>query len=182
LDAILRDDDMTFGILQSHIHEVWALRLCTWLGVGNDPRYTPTTTFELFPFPNGLSPDVSMVNWIDNPIARHIGEAAKHLNELREQWLNPAELVDSVPEVVSGYPARLLPRNEGAAKELKRRTLTNLYNTNPEWLQNAHRSLDEAVATAYGWDWPLADEEILQRLIDLNRKVADIAGTRPLTH
>ena len=42
--AIARDDDTTFGILHSRFHEAWSLRLGTWLGVGNDPRYTPTST------------------------------------------------------------------------------------------------------------------------------------------
>ena len=49
--AIARDDDTTFGILHSRFHEAWSLRLGTWLGVGNDPRYTPTTTFETSPSP-----------------------------------------------------------------------------------------------------------------------------------
>lgn len=51
-----RADDTTFGILHSRFHELWSLRMCTWLGVGNDPRYTPTTCFETFPFPAGLTP------------------------------------------------------------------------------------------------------------------------------
>ncbi len=46
-----RDDDYFFGVLHSRAHEVWSLRRGTWLGVGNDPRYTPTTCFETFPFP-----------------------------------------------------------------------------------------------------------------------------------
>lgn len=54
--AIARADDTTFGILHSRFHELWSLRMCTWLGVGNDPRYTPTTCFETFPFPAGLTP------------------------------------------------------------------------------------------------------------------------------
>ena len=54
--AIARADDTTFGILHSRLHELWSLRMCTWLGVGNDPRYTPTTCFETFPFPTGLTP------------------------------------------------------------------------------------------------------------------------------
>jgi type II restriction/modification system DNA methylase subunit YeeA len=53
LIAIAREDDTTFGILHSRFHELWALRLGTWLGVGNDPSYTPSTTFETFPFPDG---------------------------------------------------------------------------------------------------------------------------------
>ena len=58
LIAIARDDDTTFGVLHSRFHEVWSLRKGTWLGKGNDPRYTPTTTFGTFPFPDGLSPDI----------------------------------------------------------------------------------------------------------------------------
>ena len=58
LIVIARADDTTFGILHSRFHETWSLRLGTWLGKGNDPRYTPTTTFEIFPFPEGLSPDI----------------------------------------------------------------------------------------------------------------------------
>ena len=54
--AIARADDTTFGILHSRFHELWSLRMCTWLGVGNDPRYTPTTCFETFPFPADLTP------------------------------------------------------------------------------------------------------------------------------
>jgi hypothetical protein len=55
------------------------------------------------------------------------------------------------PEVVPGYPDRILPREEEAAKELKKRTPTNLYNARPQWLANAHAALDQAVADAYGW-------------------------------
>ncbi len=51
LIIIAKDDDYTFGVLHSRIHELWSLRMCSWLGVGNDPRYTPTSTFETFPFP-----------------------------------------------------------------------------------------------------------------------------------
>ena len=58
LIVIARDDDMTFGILHRRFHEAWSLRLGTWLGKSHDPRYTPTTTFATFLFPEGLSPYV----------------------------------------------------------------------------------------------------------------------------
>ena len=45
-----RSDDYFFGVLHSRIHEVWALRLGTRLETR--PRYTPTTCFETFPFPD----------------------------------------------------------------------------------------------------------------------------------
>jgi hypothetical protein len=83
--------------------------------------------------------------------------------------------VKRVPEVVAGYPDRILPVNEAAATELKNRTLTKLYNTRPAWLDNAHKALDEAVAEAYGWgdDWragKLTEDEILARLFKINQE------------
>lgn len=167
LQVVVRDDDVTFGILSARPHGVWALRLGTSLE--DRPRYTPTTTFETFPFPEGLTPNIPATAYADDPRAQRIAAAAKRVNELRENWLNPPELVERVPEVVPGYPDRLLPKNEVAAKELKKRTLTNLYNAIPAWLQHAHRDLDEAVAAAYGWEWPLSDDVILKRLFDLNQ-------------
>lgn len=166
LIAVARDDDVAFGILHSRPHELWSLRLGTSLE--DRPRYTPSTTFETFPFPKGLTPDIPASACAADPCARRIAEAAKRLNELRESWLNPPDLVVRVPEVVPGYPDRLLPKDEAAAKELKKRTLTNLYNQRPAWLVNLHRELDEAVAAAYGWPADLADEEILKRLLELN--------------
>lgn len=79
--------------------------------------------------------------------------------------------------MVAGYPDRVLPKDETAAKELAKRTLTNLYNARPAWLDNAHKGLDEAVAQAYGWgdDWragALSDDEILARLFRLNQERA----------
>ena len=76
-----------------------------------------------------------------------IGAAAAELNSLREGWLNP----DGV-----------------SAAELRKRTLTNLYNARPTWLDNIHGRLDAAVADAYGWPADLADGEILERLLALN--------------
>lgn len=167
--GIARSDDTSFGILHSRFHELWSLGLCTWLGVGNDPRYTPTTTFETFPFPLGLTPDLSPESY-DNPQAAAIADAARKLNDLRERWLNPPEWTERIPEVVPGYPDRIVPKL-GHEQDLKKRTLTNLYNERPQWLQNAHRELDMAVAHAYGWtdytpDMP--DDEILKRLLALN--------------
>jgi type II restriction/modification system DNA methylase subunit YeeA len=157
--------------LSSRPHELWALRTCTWLGKGNDPRYTLTTTFETFPFPEGLTPNLDPAGYT-NPHAEAIAEAARTLNELRERWLNPPELVKRSPEVVEGYPDRLLPVDASAEKELKKRTLTNLYNARPAWLDNAHKALDAVVAAAYGWedDTPgMTEDEILARLLALNK-------------
>jgi hypothetical protein len=82
--------------------------------------------------------------------------------------LNPANLIECVPEVVPGYPDRIVAVGEAAAQDLRHWTLTNLYNLNPPWLKNAHSELDAAVAAAYGWASDLDDEEALKRLLALN--------------
>jgi hypothetical protein len=72
-----------------------------------------------------------------------------------------------VPEVVEGYPDRIVAK-PGCEDKLKQRTLTKLYNECPAWLDHAHEALDKAVAAAYGWEWPLDDETILARLLELD--------------
>ena len=132
--AIARDDDYTFGILHSRFHELWALAMGTQLE--SRPRYTPTTCFETFPFPEPTEGQ-----------REAIGEAARELNQLRENWLNPPGM---------------------SASDLKKRMLTNLYNSRPTWLDNVHKVLDAAVADAYGWPGDLGEQDILERLLGLN--------------
>ena len=168
LIVVARDDDTTFGILHSRFHEVWSLRLGASQGKGNDPHYTPTTTFETFPFPEGLSPDIPTADQADNPHAVVIAGAARRLVELRDRWLNPPKWVEWINEPLSGYPKRPVPHNEDAAKELKKRTLTNLYNARPQWLADAHAALDAAVATAYSWNADISDDDALRELLELN--------------
>jgi type II restriction/modification system DNA methylase subunit YeeA len=143
LVVIARQDDYFFGVLHSKPHELWARIKGTQLREAESgSRYTPTTTFETFPFPwpPGQEPK-------DNPRVEAISQAARELVEKRDRWLNP----------------------EGATeKELRKRTLTNLYNQRPTWLDLAHRKLDEAVLDAYGWPHDLNDEDILARLLALN--------------
>ncbi len=167
--AIARDDDTTFGILHSRFHEAWSLRLGTWLGVGNDPRYTPTTTFATFPFPEGLTPDVPAAAYAGDPRAAAIAEAARRLVELRDRWRNPPEWVEWIDEPVPGYPKRPVPTADADLDQLKRRTLTNLYNQRPQWLANAHANLDAAVANAYGWPTDTSDDAALRELLELNQ-------------
>jgi type II restriction/modification system DNA methylase subunit YeeA len=76
-----------------------------------------------------------------------IAKAARSLDERRNGWLNPLGLSEA---------------------ELRRRTLTNLYNQRPSWLAQAHERLDRMVYAAYGWEYPLDSEEVLARLVELN--------------
>jgi type II restriction/modification system DNA methylase subunit YeeA len=146
LTVVGRNDDYFFGVLHSKVHELWTLRMCTWLGVGNDPRYTPTTTFETYPFPWSPGKEDQA-----DPRVRAIAEAARDLVRLRDEWLNPTD-----DELIRG------------GGKLKDRTLTNLYNKRPDWLDLAHKRLDAAVFDAYGWPHDLGDDEILARLLALN--------------
>ena len=134
--AFARDDDYFFGILHSRIHELWALRQGTQLE--SRPRYTPTSTFETFPFPQPTAGQRA-----------NISDAARHLDTLREGWPNPSS-------------------KDIGVNELRRRTLTNLYNDRPTWLRLAHERLDEAVSAAYGWPVDLTDGDIIARLLELN--------------
>jgi len=117
-------------------------RVFTWLGAGNDPRYTPTTCFETFPFPWASNREPR-----DNPCAQAIAAAARTLTELRDRWLNPPGTTEA---------------------ESKTRTLTNLYNARPTWLAAAHDKLDRAVLDAYGWSHDLSDDDLLAQLLALN--------------
>lgn len=137
LIVVASDDDFTYGVLHSRAHEIWSLRMGTSLE--DRPRYTPTTCFETFAFPHPT-----------NEQRDAIGVTAKRLDELRTNWLNPADASEA---------------------ELKKRTLTNLYNARPGWLDNAHAALDRAVWAAYGWSEApetTEDETILTRLLALN--------------
>jgi hypothetical protein len=120
--------------------------------VGNDPVYTTSVCFDKFPFPTGLTPrDTAPVAGQASPpclagevVAANIAAAARRLNELRETWLNPPEWVDWVitpEEEKAGFPKRPVAK-PGHEADLKKRTLTNLYNARPAWLDFAHKELD----------------------------------------
>jgi type II restriction/modification system DNA methylase subunit YeeA len=178
LVVIARDDEITFGILQSRFHEIWTLRLGGRHGVGNDPQYTPTLGFETFPFPKGLTPNIPAIDCAADPRAVEITKAGKRLDALRNAWLNPADLVLIEPEIVPGCPDRIVPKDTIAAAKLRERTLTNLYNQSPQWLTKAHRDLDIAVAAAYGWSADISDEDALTELLLLNLTRADAHDKR----
>ena len=110
--------------------------------VNTPKRVYEITLFETFPFPwpPGHEPQ-------DDPRVEAIAQAARELVQKRDAWLNPPD---------------------ASQAELKKRTLTNLYNQRPTWLDLAHRKLDEAVLDAYAWPHDLSDEQILERLLALN--------------
>src|SRR5215469_5187811 len=179
LFVFARDDDYFFGILQSSFHVLWALALGSRHGDGDRggrPTYNNEICFATYPFPKGLTPNRPAVEYADDTRAIAIAKAARRLNELREAWLNPPDLVERVPEVVPGFPDRIVPLSPKVAVILKKRTLTNLYNERPAWLDDAHRDLDVVVAAAYGWPAEISEEDALAHLLALNR---ERAGAEP---
>ena len=179
LFAFTSNDDSFFGLLHCRAHEVWALRQGTQVRERESGfRYTPTTCFETFPFPEPTKKQSAA-----------IAGAARELDELRSRWLNPPEWTKTevleFPGSVDGPWARyvvkpnrqgigtvrwprLVARDPDCAESLKKRTLTSLYNQRPGWLDLAHRKLDEPVFAAYGWDPDVGDEELLEKLLELN--------------
>lgn len=166
LIVIPRADDLMFGLLHSRFHEAWALRKGSDLQ--DRPRYTHTTTFATYPFPEGMTPKDEVGAARKLPAAAAIEAAAKRLDDLRNAWLYPDDQIERVPEDVPGFPDRLRPKNAKAARTLAGRTLTALYNERPAWLVEAHRALDEAVAVAYGWPTNIPIDEALRKLLELN--------------
>jgi type II restriction/modification system DNA methylase subunit YeeA len=145
LSVVVTDDDFFYGVLNSSIHVLWALKMGTFLGVGNDSRYTTTTCFETFPFPRPTQAQNETIS-----------KAATYLEQCRTH--------------------------------LKGKTLTEIYNAleecrkNPSptheafTLMDAHERLDKAVFAAYGWEHPLSEDDILERLLALNLERAAAQG------
>ncbi len=161
LIVFARADDFFFGVLHSSVHERWSRRMGTQLReAASGCRYTPTTCFETFPFPPLAGGIAGNSLEVDEAARRErIARAAQRLVELRDGWLNPRN--------ADGSPAL-------AEAALRSRTLTNLYNERPTWLENVHLELDRAVLAAYGW--PEAWAEGLQPKRDAAGKVNPVLG------
>ena len=186
LAVLARSDDNFFGLVHSRIHEVWSRAVGTQLRERESGlNYNVQSSFETFPFPDQTDEQTQA-----------IAKAARELNSLREDWLNPLEwtrvetldflgtvggpwnrYIDPATLEDRGtfkvgtvrYP-RLVPRDETCAKRLKDRTLTKLYNERPQWLADCHARLDAAVAAAYGFPPDFSDEQILSHLLELNHE------------
>lgn len=155
LIAIAIHDAAILGILSSHIHVVWALRAGGWLGVGNDPRYSKSRCFDPFPFPE--------VNNIQKHTIRTIAE---ELDAHRKRVLaeHPHLTLTGLYNVLEKLRAGEKPDdlNEHDHKIFDDGLILIL--------KEMHDKLDAAVAEAYGWPVDLSDDEILARLVALNKE------------
>jgi hypothetical protein len=173
------DDDYTFGLLHSGVHEAWARAEGSQLREQESGfRYTPTSTFETFPFPEPTEPQ-----------RQAVATAARELDTVRARWLNPPEWTREealtfpasvvgpwrhLVEVPNGERigtaryVRLVPADEAAARALARRTLTALYNERPTWLRDLHAALDATVLAVYGLSTDATAQQVLAHLLALN--------------
>ncbi len=171
--VIARTDDYFFGVLHSRVHELWARRTGTQLREAESGfRYTPSTCIETFPFPwpPGQEPSrqhsSAATSTEPEKQEQAIAAAARELVQKRDRWL--AEAPSAAGEAID--PAYLAGLNaiKKKPKKTEARTLTNLYNQRPTWLELVHKKLDATVFAAYGWPTDLTDEQILENLLALN--------------
>ena len=154
LVAIGSADAFDLGILSSRLHVVWALRAGGWLGVGNDPRYSKSRTFDPFPFPVA-----------DDLQKQRIRAVAEELDAHRKRVL-----ADHPHLTLTGLYNVLERLRAGAALTPDEQRVFD--DGLVLILKELHDRLDAAVATAYGWPADLSDDDILARLVALNKERA----------
>lgn len=161
LVAIAAADAYSLGVLSSRIHEEWALAAGTRLGVGNDPTYNNTLCFEPFPFPGPAS-----------ELRENIAGVAERLD-----WHRKSALARDGSVTITGMYNVLEKLREGGALTPAERKVHDLGAVGV--LRDLHDELDQVVAGAYGWEWPLTKEEILDRLVALHdERVLEEKGGR----
>lgn len=154
LVAIGLDDGFHLGVLSSRCHVIWALRAGGWLGIGNDPRYSKSRCFDPFPFP------------LADDLQRHrIGQIGEELDAHRKRVLDAhAHLT-----LTGLYNVLELLRAGGRPDDLSDKQRRIFDDGLVLILKELHERLDAAVADAYGWPADLAEEEMLVRLVALNK-------------
>ncbi len=154
---IATDDSYILGTLSSRIHVIWSLRTGGWLGVGNDSVYTKTRTFDPFPFPIATDDQ-----------KRAIGTIAEQLDAHRKRVL-----ADHAHLTLTGLYNVMERLKAGARPDDLDTKERRIFDDGLVLiLKELHEKLDAAVAEAYGWSADLAEEEVLARLVALNRERA----------
>ncbi|MAA98198.1 MAG: restriction endonuclease subunit M [Stappia sp.] len=157
LVAIGLSDGYPLGVLSSRFHGCWALRAGGWLGIGNDPRYSKSRCFDPFPFP-----DASEVQKAE------IGAIAEELDAHRKRVL-----ADHAHLTLTGLYNVLERLKAGARPDDLTDKERVIYDDGLVLiLKDLHDRLDVAVAEAYGWPADLPEEEVLARLVALNKERA----------
>lgn len=147
LTVVATDQEYDYGLLNSGPHVLWGTKMGSSLE--DRPRYTPTTTFETFPFPEPTPAQRAAVE----QAARYLEQARAYLGG----QVNPASKAGKNLGLTDMY--NLLAGYRTSGQE---------HVTGVATLADAHALLDQAVAAAYGWEWPMEEEEVLAKLLALN--------------
>jgi hypothetical protein len=141
------------GVLSSRIHVVWTLSRGGTLE--DRPIYTKSLCFDPFPFPDCSEGERGAIEAI-----------AEELDALRKERLrlHPdltlTALYNVLAKLRSGEPLNEIER------DVHDRGLAGV-------LYRFHDDLDNAVFAAYGWPSDISDDDLLARLVALNRERAE---------
>lgn len=149
LTAIALDDAFYLGVLSSRVHEIWADATGGTRGQGK--VYNKTLSFDGFPFPDANSTTMEKI--------RELGEAIDQHRKQRQSMFPQLTLTEM-------YNLMGILRN---GDELSERDLQAIEHGQIKDLLEMHDELDETVATSYGWPSDIADAEVLELLIQLNK-------------
>jgi len=150
LICIASDRDFDLGVLSSTIHVEWALAAGGRLGVGNDPVYVKSQTFDPFPFPDAPKHLRDRIALLAEALDKHRKDALA-----RDERVTMTGMYNVVEKLRSGEA--LTPKE----REVHEIAACGV-------LRDLHDTLDGLVAEAYGWPWPLERDEILARLVALH--------------
>lgn len=160
LVAIALADGAMLATLSSRIHEVWSLAAGGWLGVGNDPTYNHSECFNAFAFPSFNTAQRRLLDRLGDELDSH-----RKARQTEHSKLTLTQMYNVLEKLRAGEPI------EGKDKVIYEQGLIGI-------LKDVHDRIDAAVADAYGWPVDLGDEEILERLVALNkeRRLEEAAG------
>ncbi|MFG1426783.1 class I SAM-dependent DNA methyltransferase [Roseixanthobacter glucoisosaccharinicivorans] len=154
LVCIPSPDAFHLGILSSSFHVAWAFRAGSWLGVGNDSRYRKNLTFDPFPFPAATEAQKAVIR-----------DLAEELDAHRKRVLAAHEHL-----TLTGLYNVLERLKAGATRaDLEAKEQRIFDDGLVLILKELHEKIDAAVADAYGWPVDLPEEEVLARLVALNK-------------
>lgn len=181
LVAVGSDDGFHLGVLSSRWHLVWTEAQGGTLE--DRPRYTKSQCFDPFPFPAATVAQQALIRGYAEELDAHrkrVLEAHSHLTltglynvlERVRGGAAYADLFDApAPKALPDLDARKTPiiaTVPPLTAEEKRTFNDGLVLI----LKELHDNLDAAVAAAYGWPADLADDEMLARLVALNKERA----------
>ena len=149
------DGGQHLAILSSKFHTLFMLATCGWLGAGNDPTYNNSICFNKFPFPDLTDDQRTRLRTLGEDLDAH---------RKRQQAANPKLTLTQMYNVLEKLRAG--ETIEGKDREIYDRGLIGI-------LKDLHDQIDAAVAEAYGWLVDLSDEDILFRLVALNKERAE---------